>query len=285
MKIFNWVHRKFHNKDESSENVKMIKAEHGTGALLEQVALDEVIDDWSQGILAIGTFGYDPSPNCFNQQVQFHWFENEEELEMLEKEGAKEDGAQVENETFDVEGGEHNQLMPNASQNGGSNDENICFHDQNGTKSKISILAVDDLENVQCAKKEYYEKKERITLADLFLTDSDEYIPHTEFDDKEQADVLNKPKSKADGKVSSKLKLPFAKKFIPPIKQEYSNSSPHSRGIKKIHKMMTRMLKKKVHPELESKKQIKKENKIKYGGNGVTEMASLLQTQDAIFCP
>lgn len=43
--------------------------------------------------------------------------------------------------------------------------------------------------------------------------------------------------------------------------------------------MMTRMLKKKIHPELECKKQIKKENKIKYGGNGVIEMASLLHTQ------
>ncbi|KAL8109025.1 protein TILLER ANGLE CONTROL 1-like [Apium graveolens] len=279
MKIFNWVHRKFHNKDESSENVKIMKAEHGTGALLEQVALGDVnVDDWSQGILAIGTFGHDPSPVGFNEQVQFHSFENQEELDILDIQSAAEDGAQVETHSFDIEGEEHNHLVLNASKNGVSTEDIVCYQDQYASKSEMTVLALDDLENVQCGKREVCEKKERITLADLFLADSD---------DKDQGDVLNRQKSmrKADGKVSSNLKLPFAKKFISPTKQERSNSSSHSRGIKKIHKMMTRMLKKKIHPELESKKQIKKENKIKYGGNGVTEMASLLPTQDAIVCP
>lgn len=226
--------------DESSENVKIMKAEHGTGALLEQVALGDVnVDDWSQGILAIGTFGYDPSPIGFNQHVQFHSFENKEELEILEKESAKRDSAQVDTITFDVEGGEHNHLVLNASKNGVCNKQIVCYHDQYATKSEITILAMDDLENVECAKKEFYEKKERITLADLFLADSDEYMPHTELYNKDQGDVLNEPKSmrKADGKVSSKFKLPFAKKFIPPTKQDYSNSISHSRGIKKIHKV------------------------------------------------
>lgn len=217
--------------------MKIMKAEHGTGALLEQVALGDVnVDDWSEGILAIGTFGYDPSPVGFNQQLQFHSFENEEELEI---ERTKEDSARVETIISDVEGEEHNHLVLNASESGVSNKDIVRYQDQNFSKSEITILAADDLENVQCAKREFYEKKERITLADLFLVDSDEYMPHTELDDKDQGDVLNEPKStrEADGTVSSKLKLPFAKKFIPLIKQEYSNSSSHSRGIKKIHKV------------------------------------------------
>ncbi|KAL1833085.1 hypothetical protein ACET3Z_002736 [Daucus carota] len=242
----------------------MVKAEHGTGALLEQV---DVIHDWGQGILAIGTFGYDPSLNAFNQQVQLiHMFENEDELDILEEEGEKEDGVEGENKICDHDQGrEHNPLVLK---------DNVCDHDQNATKSEITILSVDDMENSECVVRDVYEKKERTTLADLFLADSDEYI--------DQGEVVNKPKSikKGEGAENSKFKLPFAK-FIPLMKRDNSCSSSHPRGIKKIHKMMRRMLKKKVHPELESKRQ----KPFKYGGNEVMEMASLLQTQDAIICP
>lgn len=208
----------------------MIKAEHGTGALLEQV---DVIQDWGQGILAIGTFGYDPSPNDFNQQVQlFHLFENEDELEILEEEGEKEDGVEGENKICDHDQGrELNPLVLKASKHGFSNEDNVCDHDQNAIKSEITILSVDDMENSECVVRDVYEKKERTTLADLFMADSDEY--------KDQGEVVNKPKSikKAEGAENSKFKLPFAKKFIPLMKQDNSCSSSHPRGIKKIHKV------------------------------------------------
>lgn len=44
--------------------------------------------------------------------------------------------------------------------------------------------------------------------------------------------------------------------------------------------MMTRMLKRKIHPELEGKNQ-KKEN---HSENGANEMVSLLQTQGTYIC-
>lgn len=199
----------------------MSKAENGTGALLEQVALADVLDDWGQGILAIGTFGYDPSPNSFNQQVPFHLLKSEEELEELENKGPREDGVEVENETSDDEGGTHNALVLNASKHGFSNKDIVSDHDQNATKSEmITMLDV------------------RITLADLFLADSEEYMQHKKFD-KDQEEVLNKPKlmKKAEGKLYSKLKLPFTKKFIPLKKQEYTNSNSHSRGLKNVHRV------------------------------------------------
>ncbi|KAK9093847.1 hypothetical protein Scep_025316 [Stephania cephalantha] len=92
MKIFNWVHRKFHHGRNSNgyilshKNVvddlacydekksETVTNEADTEALL----LDQVtnfIDVWKDGILAIGTLGFDPLKPTTNDQ--FNYFEEE----------------------------------------------------------------------------------------------------------------------------------------------------------------------------------------------------------------
>ncbi|XP_055814376.1 protein TILLER ANGLE CONTROL 1-like [Solanum dulcamara] len=87
-------------------------------------------------------------------------------------------------------------------------------------------------------------KKERITLADLFST-------HLS-DDKEKVQLpdLYDDVSNINNKKSSKLPqvkngLSFAKKIIPRVRED----------SRRIQKLMTRALKKKVHPDMESKNQ------------------------------
>ncbi|CAH1447791.1 unnamed protein product [Lactuca virosa] len=63
MKIFNWV-RRFNHKDEAGHgatNEVTQNGKDGKPVLLEHVAFDSVFDGWKEGILAIGTLGFDPA--------------------------------------------------------------------------------------------------------------------------------------------------------------------------------------------------------------------------------
>lgn len=85
-------------------------------------------------------------------------------------------------------------------------------------------------------------KKERITLADLFSADL--------ADDKEKVQLPDLPDVTNNNKKSSKLPqvkngVSFAKKIIPRVRED----------SRRIQKLMARALRKKIHPDMESKNQ------------------------------
>lgn len=283
MKIFNWVHRKFHSKD--GWNVEVTKkAEHDTHTLIEQVDLSGVIDSWKQGILAIGTFGYDPLKD-FTQLIANNDQELEDEEE--EEEYYDEQLSYVEScddeEEFDRD---HNPLVLHAFKHAFNTTTNASHCDQNTTnaqESEIVFAVADADESNNYLAFDEKKKGKRITLADLFSADCDEYntstkqpYDHGDDDDDDHGKVVQPEQiKKRPDEKHARAKLSFAKKLIPRVKED---SDSHSRPIKKIHRMMTRMLKRKIHPELEGK------NQMKHSENGANEMVSLLQTQDATVC-
>ncbi|XP_039061449.1 protein TILLER ANGLE CONTROL 1-like [Hibiscus syriacus] len=105
--------------------------------------------------------------------------------------------------------------------------------------------------------------RRRTTLADLFSEDSD-------------SSMKNKPSSleldsncSGKGLVRAKQGLSFAKKPIPQVGE-------HSRPIKMLNQTMRRMMKKKIHPELEGRGN-KLNNQCSKKKHEASESAYLLQ--------
>ncbi|XAR62933.1 hypothetical protein NMG60_11022681 [Bertholletia excelsa] len=84
------------------------------------------------------------------------------------------------------------------------------------------------------------EKRERITLADLFSADSEEY---TKADQSKVKDDLTKMPDDFHGKKRGSL---FGKKLNSPVGDD-------KRPIKKLHQLMRRMLRRKIHPDIGGK--------------------------------
>ncbi|KAF7826223.1 uncharacterized protein G2W53_017387 [Senna tora] len=98
---------------------------------------------------------------------------------------------------------------------------------------EITELCPDETDERKMKK-----KGERITLADLFLADSDVNIKM------DPAKLLLEPNDKSILKAKHGISLP--KKLFPLVKH---NSHP----VKNIQRLMKRVLKKKIHPELDVK--------------------------------
>ncbi|XP_057495717.1 protein TILLER ANGLE CONTROL 1-like [Actinidia eriantha] len=244
MKIFNWVHRKFHHKDGFDQNAK--KAELVNNETETQVLLDHVTID---GILTIGTFGFDPM-NQVNEKNEFLVVERDE----FEKEKENVVGYELEEENDDIK---------------------VCeYEDENGERAEIGANELDlDMKEI-VEGDEGKMKKERTTLADLFMADLD--VKTEREGGKLKPDLMKKPNVDA-----KKKRLSFAKKLIPSVGDEKP-------PIKKLHRMMRKMMKRKIYPELEEEIQIR-DNHIKpttcglvADEHGANELVSLLQTKDSI---
>lgn len=214
--------------DEFAQNVEKTDqaptSDKETQALLKQVALVEVLDGWKDGILTIGTFGFDPLKS-FNQQKQYLVLESEQDDEasqLFSFDSKYED----EDMTDNVENEEVNPLMfttlGHSFDDVGSNfDANVMDkpdHDM--------LLSLDGTPLVGCYQElgmqqeisEVDQKKkkgERTTLADLFLADADVNMKLDSGKDL-PADSTKKLN------VRSKNSLSFAKKFIPRVKEDSS---------------------------------------------------------------
>ncbi|KAF7843939.1 uncharacterized protein G2W53_000844 [Senna tora] len=206
MKIFNWMHKAFHHtamKDQqqrfaSNSNMKK-KTELPKVIIGESEALFQEVA--LAGILTIGTLGYYDTLNPFNSQHK--------ELSPLM------------HTTFEHNFEQAMEVMTLMTP------PPVVSHEI--TEELVGAGTDDD------SKKK--KKGERITLADLFLADSDD-----EMVVRQQQDTNNTAK-KLSLKVKAKHGLPtFAKKLIPKDK-------PHP--IKNIRKMMKKMIKKKIHPEID----------------------------------
>ncbi|KAK9280450.1 hypothetical protein L1049_014141 [Liquidambar formosana] len=277
MKIFNWVHRRFHHnslhastfpahKDEIAQNVKTVDSiSDGTNALLQHLALVDVLDGWKDGILTIGTLGFDPL-KPFNQQKECmitDTGEEDDEEEEEQQDYSVNDEDEVEDES------EVNPLVLTSFRN---KFEDIGLNpDAENLPKPDMILAADGISLADNIENDQRKKKgERTTLADLFSADSDVKRKH------DPSEVLKVDSCKKPA-LRAKNGLSFAKKLIPRVGDD-------ARPIKKLNQLMRRMLKRKIHPEFEVKIQ-KTDGQIKPSSvglptgddHGAHELVSLLQ--------
>ncbi|EOX95628.1 hypothetical protein QUC31_005128 [Theobroma cacao] len=291
MKIFNWVQRRFHHnvlKDGLARNVKKtdsIAIDTNTKALLEQVALVDVLDGWRDGILTIGTFGFDPLKS-FSEQKEYLASESEEEEEEEEEEERYSDNNDEEDDDDDHDDDDNNNdeevnpLMFSTFEHSFEDVESDVDHPKYGkpdvTMTFDRVAGSTDHEikfDLDATEGHSGKLRRRTTLADLFSEDSDMK--------KKPSPLALDSNSCKRASVRTKNGLSFAKKLIPQVGED-------SRPIKKLHQMMRRMLKRKIHPELEGKGS-KLEGQSKASVIDVLgskkheagESVSLLQTPDA----
>ncbi|KAL2336244.1 hypothetical protein Fmac_010690 [Flemingia macrophylla] len=251
MKIFSWMHKRFHHntlKDGFASNMKKTEPTVNnvdSQALLKQVALTESLGGWEDGILTIGTLGYDPLKSINHHK---EYFALEIEVEQEDGEGKNVNVDEEEEEKcYNAEHEELNPLIYNYSfehkfedhvvgKNHGDDDVDVV-----GSFNEIVVAAppVVSYEVMESYDVDTKKKGERITLADLFLADSDVKM---KLDPAKVCHLAwsEKPHLKA------KHGLSFAKKLIPRVKD-----NPHP--MKDIKKLMKKMLKRKIHPDLDVK--------------------------------
>ncbi|XP_039036638.1 protein TILLER ANGLE CONTROL 1-like [Hibiscus syriacus] len=228
MKIFNWVQRRFNHtilKDGSSPSVKKtdgIVIDNDTKAFLEQGPLVDLLD----GILTIGTFGFDPLKSSWGEQKDYLTSENDDER--------GEEEQYSDNDDYSDSNEEENPLMLSTFDHG--------FEDMTMTVNRAAEGSTNDEISTKLDVIEEHSRKvrRRTTLADLFSEDSDSSMKKKPSSLELDSDCSRK------GSVRTKQGLSFAKKLIPQVGE-------NSRPIKMLNQMMRRMLKKKIHPELEGR--------------------------------
>lgn len=186
------------NVKKAAELVTNIEEE--TQVLPEHVTIDS--------ILTIGTLGFSPLTKS-NEQNECFVLEKEETREDQEHEGEKVSEIEC------VEEEEADPLLINSFRGG---------FDENAVEIyELGFESTEDLEG-----KKGKEKKERITLADLFDADCDD-VNYLKGDGREVEKDFNYKKKKCD--VGAKKKgLLFAKKLIPSVGED-------TRPMKKLHQV------------------------------------------------
>ncbi|KAL4362151.1 hypothetical protein GQ457_04G030430 [Hibiscus cannabinus] len=243
MKIFNWVQKRFHHnvlKGGVAPNVKEtdpIAIDSDAKALLEQVPLSDMLDGWRDGILTIGTFGFDPLQSLAQQNHYSAWGSyNDDDDDNEERYTDNKDDEDVENDSDE----EVNPLMLSAFRQSMEDADRATYGETDVT---IMVDGVgwsndDEIKLELEANEGCSGKLRRTTLAELFSEDSD--IKKKPCPLELDSNSCKKPS------LGTKNGLSFAKKLIPQVGQDL-------RPIKMLHQMMRRMLKRKIHPELQSK--------------------------------
>ncbi|KAK1376131.1 Protein TILLER ANGLE CONTROL 1 [Heracleum sosnowskyi] len=255
MKIFNWVHCKFHNKDGWSNGQVKKKAESDT-IDDQHVALADAIASWRHGILAIGTLGFDPLKH-FNQLNEIQLLCNEQDEKENNSDGYEHYSSGE--KCIEESNGDQDPLIQHAAKPGfnssSRHDNNELpysnVHDQEPNIMHTSVDHVDTNNsnnyNLGINKREI--EGERVTLADLFLVDCEEFIgvkPRTH-DDKAAVVMIQTEENDYHmiKKAEEATISPPAKMAVPRPKEDSHSSRP----IKKINRLMTKILKRKIHPE------------------------------------
>ncbi|KAG6784895.1 hypothetical protein POTOM_010606 [Populus tomentosa] len=202
------------------KKAESITKEADKQALLKQAALVDVLDGWKDGILTIGTFGLDPLIPFNQENDQYFILESDEEGQEEEDEG-KEEEREIEQYSVDddyyyddnVEDEEVNPLI-------------YATFDHSFEEIGSDSLHYDVITNsTTIAEHEQWKNKgERITLAELFLEDSDM---------KRKPDSVEVETEPGNKKPVARAKsgLSFAKKLIRPHFVE------DSRPIKKFNQV------------------------------------------------
>ncbi|KAD3069039.1 hypothetical protein E3N88_36919 [Mikania micrantha] len=238
-------------QDEVSEDVK--KAENTANGkdnlslLAGNEAMDNVLtfDGWKEGIFAIGTFGFDPS--------LLKEFENEEEAYLCEY-TRQELSVDDEDNNIGVDQEEEIEfpLVFKACNHGffhdhQKDDDDMTQFDEI-SKADVHEDGVDDTDQMKKGKK---AADQRTTLADLFWADSDKnnLLNKLKLADEDQAVKVHfSPESNTKhASYDHERAALISKKKI--MKEDAA------RPIKKINRMMRKMLKKKIHPDIENQKE------------------------------
>lgn len=245
MKIFNWVHKRFHHntlKDGFASNMKKTEPTVNNAdsqALLKQVALTESLGGWEDGILTIGTLGYDPLKSINHHK---EYFALEMEVEQEDGEGENMMVDEEEEKCYNAEHEELNPLIYNSFEHNFEDHVGCENHDDDVDVVRSFneiVVAAPPVISYESNDVEAKKKGERITLADLFLADSDVKMKL------DPAKVCHLASSEKPN-LKAKHGLSFAKKLIPRVKD-----NPHP--MKDIKKLMKKMLKRKIHPDLDVK--------------------------------
>ncbi|KAK8654466.1 hypothetical protein V6N13_128434 [Hibiscus sabdariffa] len=207
-----------------------IAIDTNTKALLEQVALVDMLD----GILTIGTFGFDPLKPSSDELK--HCLASEGDDEQGEEERfSNNSGVGDDGNDYSDGNDEENPLMFSTFDHD--------FEDMTMTVHGAAVWSTDDEIRTDLDSIEGHSgklRRRRTTLADLFSEDSNSGMK------KKHNSLESDSNSCGKGPVRTKQGLSFAKKLMP---QAGEDSHP----IKMINQMMKRMLKRKIHPELEGK--------------------------------
>ncbi|CAH8266195.1 unnamed protein product [Arabidopsis lyrata] len=227
MTIFNWVQKKLHQnviKDGVTKNEKkkrnegISEIEKNTKAILDQVGLVDALDNWFDGVLTIGTFGFDTLN--FKEEDEK---EDDDECESVDLDYVVIDGSIIKN--VDQE------LDPLISE------ENKFYdhHKDVGAEAEIE------------------PQKKRTTLAELFMEDHEVHDEgydtwHGKQPKNPNLDGEEVKYYKQNGSKLSK-KFSFVKKKL--VMSKSKDEEKDLRPIKKMRQMIKRMLKKKIHPDID----------------------------------
>ncbi|CAH2057720.1 unnamed protein product [Thlaspi arvense] len=288
MTIFNWVQKKLHQnvikeidgvakseKEKKSEGKSEI--EKNTKAIFDQVGLVGALDNWFDGVLTIGTFGFDT-------------------LKFQEEEDEIDDDDECETEGLDyvvIDGS----IVKNVNQESHpliSSENKFYDHHED-----LVVLDIDHFDSVKTVERpvvvaaveaEVEPEKKRITLAELFI-EEDGTCPGKKKPKNPNLNVDGQEVKyyKQDGsKLTSKLSFAKKKMINSKSKDKEEDSRPvkkvhDSRPIKKVHQMIKRMLKKKIHPDIDATKASK--NDVPYKPTRKCEALEslyLLNIQDCV---
>ncbi|KAI9090362.1 hypothetical protein K1719_028697 [Acacia pycnantha] len=229
-------------------------------ASLKEVALADLAGGWKDGFLTIGTLGCYGPFNFKSSDSHKHYLALESDEEEAEKHV---DDDEKENKYFDSDEHDEEMMKPLLI---GSKFENKFEHvvNEKPNVAKVEALVttptptlVSDDDVVECIDVGTDEKEkkecERITLADLFLADSEKIIKH---DEAAKALLLDDD----DDKQSLKAKhgQPASAKKL--ISRVTNKDNPHP--IKSVGKLMKKMIKKKIHPDVDVKNEKSEEQKL-----------------------
>ncbi|XP_073028740.1 protein TILLER ANGLE CONTROL 1-like [Primulina eburnea] len=258
MKIFNWVHRKLKDGSaaQNAKNNNALSDESGDANQFlvdDNAFVDSVFGCWKGGILTIGTFGYDPltkdaaevDEQDYDHDLEFHVNDQgheSEELEWAENDDTITDSEEEEVDDEEEEEDEANPLVYAVHAHDYEAllqryDPVADYVKTNGNKDFDQVMMVME-ENDRDADADM--KKDRITLADLFSADH--------WDDDELQKKQSKKKlhelmeEKESSKKHSHCRLGFAKKLL------LAGDSKDARPIHKLHRLVRRILKRKIHP-------------------------------------
>lgn len=226
--------------DEAGQDVT--KGEH-TGnrkdklALLETEAFDSVFEGWSEGILAIGTLGFDPALlKDFESEDDVYLYDNSsKELCVGDNVDEDDEGCQ--------EGEMELPLVLKACKHGffHDQDKDVIKPDVTSKLNEIEDYGVEESDQVKNARR----AGERITLADLFWADSEKNLLKNK-------NLADKDHVKAD---DSNAKHDLNEDRVALISKKKTTKEDAARPIKKINRMVRKMLKKKIHPDFDNQKE------------------------------
>ncbi|KAG9151781.1 hypothetical protein Leryth_002061 [Lithospermum erythrorhizon] len=269
MKIFNWMNRKFGSKDERSlKKGEFIAKETDKKPLIENVDAVDVIDvDWRDNLLTIGTLGFDQLQKFIpgNDEYFDNLFpeQNEEKFENdYDDEYPVEEFFEENNEVHATKFNSLSPVLTNLQSDlvkddgiksiNGNTLQPINTRNENNVDDCGSLLEVKDFRDV---------KKKKVTLAELFSAETIEDMKGNNNEKDKEKTIMSKSTS-----GHSKHSLSSAKKLIPGV------ARVDARLAHKLNRMVTRMLKKKIHPDPASQGKHQRISRIKLAYLGINSL-------------